>query len=281
MTADEELGYVYIPLTAPTASAWGGWRPGDNLFADSLVALDAKTGKRVWHFQTVHHDLWEWENVGPAMLGDITVDGRRIKAVMQPNKNGFLFVLDRTNGKPVWPIEERPVPQSTVPGEHTSPTQPFPTKPPAVRSPGRHRRRSDRLHAGAEGAGARDRQGLRHRPDVHAAVDHHRGTGHQQRHADAAWLVGRGELEHRRLRSRNRDVLRAVRVASRSVESRDQEDDQSGSDDGIRERGHVPRHRRPADHQGTVRPHHRVQSQHRHAGRGWSPTATARAIIRC
>ena len=131
MTADEELGYVYIPLTAPTASAWGVWRPGDNLFADSLVALDAKTGKRVWHFQTVHHNLWEWENVGPAMLGDITVDGRRIKAVMQPNKNGFLFVLDRTNGKPVWPIEERPVPQSNVPGEKTSPTQPFPTRPPA------------------------------------------------------------------------------------------------------------------------------------------------------
>jgi quinoprotein glucose dehydrogenase len=131
MTADEDLGYVYIPLTAPTASAWGVWRPGDNLFADSLVALDAKTGKRVWHFQTVHHNLWEWENVGPAMLGDITVDGRRIKAVMQPNKNGFLFVLDRTNGKPVWPIEERPVPQSNVPGERTSLTQPFPTRPPA------------------------------------------------------------------------------------------------------------------------------------------------------
>jgi len=131
MTADEDLGYVYIPLTAPTASAWGVWRPGDNLFADSLVALDAKTGKRVWHFQTVHHNLWEWENVGPAMLADITVDGRRIKAVMQPNKNGFLFVLVRTNGKPVWPIEERPVPQSNVPGEKTSPTQPFPTKPPA------------------------------------------------------------------------------------------------------------------------------------------------------
>ena len=131
MTADEDLGYVYIPLTAPTASAWGVWRPGDNLFADSLVALDAKTGTRVWHFQTVHHNLWEWENVGPAMLGDITVDGRRIKAVMQPNKNGFLFVLDRTNGKPVWPIEERPVPQSNVPGERTSLTQPFPTRPPA------------------------------------------------------------------------------------------------------------------------------------------------------
>jgi glucose dehydrogenase len=131
MTADEELGFVYIPLTAPTASAYGVWRPGDNLFADTLVALDAKSGRRVWHFQTVHHNLWEWENVGPAMLGDITVDGRHIKAVMQPNKNGFLFVLDRTNGKPVWPVEERPVPQSNVLGEKTSPTQPFPTRPPA------------------------------------------------------------------------------------------------------------------------------------------------------
>jgi len=131
MTADEELGYVYIPLTAPTSASYGGWRPGDNLYSNSLVALDAKTGKRVWHYQMIHHDLWEWDNVGPAMLADLTVDGRRIKAVMQPNKNAFLYVLDRTNGKPVWPIEERPVPQSTVPGERTSPTQPFPTKPPA------------------------------------------------------------------------------------------------------------------------------------------------------
>jgi quinoprotein glucose dehydrogenase len=136
MTADEDLGYVYLPLTSPTASAWGVWRPGNNLFADSIVAVDAKTGKRVWHFQTVHHNLWEWEPVGPAMLGDITVNGRRIKALMQANKNGFLFVLDRTNGQPVWPIEERPVPQSNVPGEKTSPTQPHPTKPPAFERQG-------------------------------------------------------------------------------------------------------------------------------------------------
>ena len=129
MTADEELGYVYIPLTSPTAAWYGGWRPGDNLFANSLVALDANTGTRVWHFQTVHHDLWDWDNIGPPMLGEITVDGKRIKAVMQANKAAFLYVLDRTNGRPVWPIEERPVPQSTVPGEHSSPTQPFPTKP--------------------------------------------------------------------------------------------------------------------------------------------------------
>ncbi|HEX6216999.1 MAG TPA: PQQ-binding-like beta-propeller repeat protein [Vicinamibacterales bacterium] len=131
MTADEELGYVYIPLTSPTAAWYGGWRPGDNLFSNSLVALDVKTGKRVWHFQTVHHDLWDWDNIGPPMLGEITVDGKRIRAVMQANKAAFLYVLDRTNGRPVWPIEERPVPQSTVPGERSSPTQPFPTKPPA------------------------------------------------------------------------------------------------------------------------------------------------------
>ena len=131
MTADEELGYVYVPLSSPTAAWYGGWRPGDNLFANSLVALDVKTGKRVWHFQTVHHDLWDWDNIGPPMLGEITVDGKRIRAVMQANKAAFLYVLDRTNGRPVWPIEERPVPQSTVPGEHSSPTQPFPTKPPA------------------------------------------------------------------------------------------------------------------------------------------------------
>jgi quinoprotein glucose dehydrogenase len=131
MSGDEQLGYVYIPLTAPTASAYGGWRPGANLYSDSLVALDAKTGRRVWHFQMIHHDLWEYDNVGPAILGDITVDGRRVKAVMQPNKNGFLYVLNRVTGEPVWPMVEKPVPPSTVPGEQASQTQPFPTKPPA------------------------------------------------------------------------------------------------------------------------------------------------------
>ena len=131
ITADEELGYVYVPLSAPTSAWYGGWRSGDNLFSNSIVALDVRTGERVWHFQTVHHDLWDSENVGPPILGDITVDGQRIKALMQANKNAFLFVLDRTTGEPVWPIEERPVPQSMVPTEHSSPTQPFPTRPPA------------------------------------------------------------------------------------------------------------------------------------------------------
>jgi quinoprotein glucose dehydrogenase len=130
LSADPQLGYVYVPLTAPTAAYYGGHRPGDNLFSNSLVALDAQTGERVWHFQMVHHDLWEYDTIGPPTLGEITVDGRLVRAVMQPSKTGFLYVFDRETGEPVWPIEERPVPPSTVPGEHASPTQPFPTRPP-------------------------------------------------------------------------------------------------------------------------------------------------------
>ena len=105
--------------------------PGKNLYSDSLVCLNAKTGKLVWYFQMVHHDLWDYDSATPPVLGDITVDGKRIKAVIASNKTGFLYVFDRVTGKPVWPIEERPVPQSDTPGEETWPTQPFPTKPPA------------------------------------------------------------------------------------------------------------------------------------------------------
>jgi quinoprotein glucose dehydrogenase len=130
LSADEELGYVYVPLSAPTNAMYGGHRPGQNLYSNSLVCLDAKTGRRVWHFQMVHHDLWDYDNIGAPVLGDITVNGRRIKAVMQPNKTAWVYVFDRATGEPVWPIEERPVPQSTVPGEQSWPTQPFPTKPP-------------------------------------------------------------------------------------------------------------------------------------------------------
>ena len=130
LSADEELGYVYVPLSAPTAAYYGGHRPGDNLFSNSLVALNAETGDRVWHFQMVHHDLWEYDTIGPPTLGTITVSGRSVRAVMQPSKTGFLYVFDRVTGEPVWPIEERAVPPSTVPGEWAASTQPFPTKPP-------------------------------------------------------------------------------------------------------------------------------------------------------
>jgi quinoprotein glucose dehydrogenase len=130
MSADPELGHVYLPLTAPTSDMYGGARPGDNLFSQSLVAVDAETGERIWHYQTVHHDLWDYDLPAAPVLADINVNGRPIKAVIQLTKQGFAFVFDRTTGEPVWPIEERPVPQSATPGERTSPTQPFPSKPP-------------------------------------------------------------------------------------------------------------------------------------------------------
>lgn len=129
LTADEELGYVYLPLEAATGDFYGGHRPGDNLFSQSLVCLNAKTGERVWHYQLIHHDIWDYDLPAPPILADIQVDGKPIKAVVQVTKQAFAFVFDRITGKPVWPIEEKAVPKSTVPGEVTSPTQPFPTKP--------------------------------------------------------------------------------------------------------------------------------------------------------
>jgi quinoprotein glucose dehydrogenase len=130
-TADEELGIVYLPLSTPTNDYYGGHRPGDNLFAESLVAVDATTGERLWHFQAIHHGVWDYDFASSAILLDITVDGRTIKAVAQPSKQAFVYVFDRITGEPVWPIEERAVAASNVPGERLAPTQPFPTKPPA------------------------------------------------------------------------------------------------------------------------------------------------------
>ena len=130
-TGDEELGIVYLPLSTPSNDYYGGHRPGDNLFAEALVAVKAETGERLWHFQAVHHGVWDYDFASSAVLMDISVDGRTIKAVAQPSKQAFTYVFDRVTGEPVWPIEERPVPPSDVPGERLSPTQPFPTKPPA------------------------------------------------------------------------------------------------------------------------------------------------------
>src|SRR5215467_12128662 len=131
ISVDEELGLVYLPVESPTSDFYGGHRPGNNLFGESLVCVDLKTGQRKWHFQIVHHPIWDYDLSSAPILADITVNGRAIKAVAVPGKQGFLFVFDRVSGQPVWPIEERPVPASDVPGETTSPTQPFPTKPPA------------------------------------------------------------------------------------------------------------------------------------------------------
>src|ERR1700745_4447169 len=131
MSADEELGYVYLPVSTPTNDFYGGHRPGDGLYGESLACLDVTTGKKVWHFQLVHHGLWDYDPPAAPNLIDITVGGKPIKAVAQVTKQAFLYVFDRVTGKPVWPIEERPVEQSTVPGEKNSATPPFPTKPPA------------------------------------------------------------------------------------------------------------------------------------------------------
>jgi quinoprotein glucose dehydrogenase len=130
ISADEEQGFAYLPLTAPTNDMYGGHRLGDNVFANTLVCVRCLTGERVWHYQIVHHDLWDYDLPAAPILADITVDGRPIKAVVQLTKQAFAFVFDRITGKPVWPIEERPVPSSDTPGERTARTQPFPTKPP-------------------------------------------------------------------------------------------------------------------------------------------------------
>ena len=129
MSADPELGLLYLPVESPTIDVYGGNRPGDNLYAESLVAVDLKTGQRKWHFQMVHHPIWDYDAVGAPLLIDATIDGRPRKLVCQASKQGWLYTFDRITGEPIWPMPERPVPQSDVPGEKTSPTQPFPTKP--------------------------------------------------------------------------------------------------------------------------------------------------------
>src|ERR1700730_4220892 len=130
-TVDADLGLVYLPVEDPTSDFYGGHRPGNNLYGDSLVCVDLKTGVRKWHFQLVHHPIWNFDTSSAPILADITVDGRPVKAVAQPSKQGFLYVLDRVTGKPVWPIEEKQVEVGTVPDEWYSPTQPIPSKPPA------------------------------------------------------------------------------------------------------------------------------------------------------
>ena len=131
MSADLELGYVYLPTEAPTNDYYGGHRPGDNLFTQSVVAVNALTGERVWHFQMIHHGLWDYDTPAAPNLMNIDVDGREIRALAQVTKQGWAYVFDRATGVPVWPMPELPVPEGMIPGERTSPTQPFPTKPPA------------------------------------------------------------------------------------------------------------------------------------------------------
>ena len=131
ISVDEELGLAYLPVELPTGDYYGGHRPGNGLFGESLVAVDLQTGKRRWHYQLVHHGIWDFDIPCAPILVNITVNGRAIKAVAQPTKQAFLYVFNRETGEPVWPMEERPVAKGDVPGEWYSPTQPFPTRPPA------------------------------------------------------------------------------------------------------------------------------------------------------
>jgi len=138
-TVDEDLGYVYVPVESATGDSYGGHRPGANLYSDSVVCLDIKTGKMIWYHQLVHHDIWDMDISSAPILVDITSNGRRIKAVVQFTKQAYAYVFDRTNGQPVWPMDEKPVPKSDVPTEWTSPTQPIPSKPPAFDRQGLNR----------------------------------------------------------------------------------------------------------------------------------------------
>ena len=130
ITVDPELGHVYLPTESATGDHYGGHRPGDNLFSDSLVAVDLETGERLWHYQFVHHDIWDYDLPCGPILADVTIDGRAVKVIAQPTKQSWLYVFDRVTGEPIWPIEERVVEAGDVPGEWYAPTQPFPTKPP-------------------------------------------------------------------------------------------------------------------------------------------------------
>jgi quinoprotein glucose dehydrogenase len=130
MSADEELGLVFLPTEMPTGDYYGGHRPGKNLFSDSLVALDIKTGKRKWHYQFIEHDIWDWDLPCAPIIADLMIDGQMRKIIAQPTKQGWLYVFDRVTGQPIWPFEERAVEQSDVPNEKTNPTQKFVVKPP-------------------------------------------------------------------------------------------------------------------------------------------------------
>ena len=130
MSYDPETGYVYLPTEAATGDYYGGHRPGNNLYSTAVVCLDSRTGEVVWHFQTIHHDIWDWDNPSAPILADLTIDGQPRRIVAQISKQGFVYVFDRLTGEPIWPIEERAVPPGDVPGEWYSPTQPIPTKPP-------------------------------------------------------------------------------------------------------------------------------------------------------
>ena len=227
MSADPELGLLYLPTNTPAPDYYGGHRLGDNLFAESVVALDIETGQREWHFQAVHHGLWDWDFPAAPNLVDVVVDGRPVKALAQVSKQGFLYAFNRETGEPIWPIEERPVATDTdVPGERPSPTQPFPTKPAPFEYQGAVI--DDLVDFTPENPpdGHRGGPGLPARTDLLAAdVGRNRPAAERRRRRQ---LVGRGR------RSGDRHPVRALeqRLLGDAVPRA-----------GSRRRGHAGRHR--------------------------------------
>ena len=206
MSVDEQLGIVYVPVELPTGDYYGGHRPGAGLFGESLVALDLMTGQRKWHYQLVHHGIWDMDIPDAPILADINVNGKAIKAVAQPTKQGWLYVFDRVTGEPVWPIEERPVAKGDVPGEWYSPTQPFPSRPAPYDRQGVSLDDLIDFTPELKAQGAALRLALQARADLHAAGGQHAAGSACDPHA--AVIDRRRELAGRRLRSRNQDALR-------------------------------------------------------------------------
>jgi hypothetical protein len=210
LTADPELNLVYLATDAPTNDYFGGHRPGANLFGSSLVAVDVRTGERRWHFQTIHHDIWDWDLPVAPILVDLTVDGRQIPAVVQASKQAFIYAFNRETGEPIWPIEERPVPPGRRPRRVVRPTQPFPTRPAAYELQGLSEDDLDRLHARAPRDG--DRAGVVTSSSVPIFTPYV--------HADNRSMVRAGAVPERhwrhehpgrsRARSRDRHPVRAV-----------------------------------------------------------------------
>ena len=205
MSVDEELETVYMPVELPTGDYYGGNRPGNGLYGESVLAVDLRTGKRKWHYQLVHHGIWDHDIPCAPILVDLNVNGRVVKAVAQPTKQAWVYIFDRVTGQPIFPIEERPVEKGAVPGEWYSPDAAVCVEAARVRSPGRLARRSHRLHPGAEGGGRKVSSPLQARADFHAA-----GCQQSRRsawHADAARGHRRRQLAGRFARPGDEDSL--------------------------------------------------------------------------
>ena len=251
MTLDEARGLLYLPTSTPSSDYYGGERPGANLFAESLVCLDAATGKMKWHFQMVHHGLWDYDNPAPPNLVTITVNGRRIDAVAQVTKQGFTYVFDRVTGEPVWPIVERPVPtDSDVPGEKPYPTQPFPSKPPAFVDQGVSLDDANDLtpeiKAMAQEQMRKFRIGPLFTPPSLEGTLQRPGQGGGANWGGAAFDPETGYLvraRHARRRSQPRRQERRIRSAGRRVPY----------SQPVRARRRRRQHRRPAAHGAAVR----------------------------